>query len=367
MIALAIFAYQMHAAVVKYFKFSTVPTEETKDLAEVKLPIILFCLGDDDQYRNRYGYHGLSEFLLGSIEKNTEFVTWNGNGNLSYAEVVDGVFTYIEDLKFHGYSDEWKINGNPVELKKQTTVFDGKCNIVDMSDLKYFNMEIMRLETEIGDNDFKVFITDPDMSLYHAINSDSMETKRDCSSYFAIELEEIHRSKEREECAEYGNEQTFQTFADCVENEYRKVFQPILGCKVPWLSGPDHPAVCNGRIPLTDDAKQNFTDIVKDLEFKFERRIWDYSLACPPPCTEIVAHKTMKKEVLVPGKIEIVLNLRRRVKVSGHMLAYGIFDLVVEVGSSLGLWIGLSALGIFDLFVDAKPIVKNIFKKKTTP
>ena len=26
-------------------------------------------------------------------------------------------------------------------------------------------------------------------------------------------------------------------------------------------------------------------------------------------------------------------------------MAYGIFDLVVEIGSSLGLWIGLSALG----------------------
>ena len=34
------------------------------------------------------------------------------------------------------------------------------------------------------------------------------------------------------------------------------------------------------------------------------------------------------------------------------MEAYGFFDLVVEVGSSLGLWIGLSALGVFDLLLD---------------
>ena len=31
------------------------------------------------------------------------------------------------------------------------------------------------------------------------------------------------------------------------------------------------------------------------------------------------------------------------------MQAYDMFDLVVEVGSSLGLWIGLSAIGLFDL------------------
>ena len=33
-------------------------------------------------------------------------------------------------------------------------------------------------------------------------------------------------------------------------------------------------------------------------------------------------------------------------------MAYSEFDLIVEVGSSLGLWIGLSALGVFDLFLN---------------
>ena len=33
------------------------------------------------------------------------------------------------------------------------------------------------------------------------------------------------------------------------------------------------------------------------------------------------------------------------VKITKHIIAYGIFDLIVEIGSSLGLWIGPSALG----------------------
>ena len=37
-----------------------------------------------------------------------------------------------------------------------------------------------------------------------------------------------------------------------------------------------------------------------------------------------------------------------------YNMAYGVFDLVVEVGSSLGLWVGLSVLGIFDLVLAAK-------------
>ena len=37
-----------------------------------------------------------------------------------------------------------------------------------------------------------------------------------------------------------------------------------------------------------------------------------------------------------------------------YNMAYEVFDLVVEVGSSLGLWVGLSALGIFDLVLAAR-------------
>ena len=40
------------------------------------------------------------------------------------------------------------------------------------------------------------------------------------------------------------------------------------------------------------------------------------------------------------------------VKIMEEQSNYNEFDLMVEVGSSLGLWIGLSALGIFDLIFE---------------
>ena len=36
-----------------------------------------------------------------------------------------------------------------------------------------------------------------------------------------------------------------------------------------------------------------------------------------------------------------------RIKVTQHAIAYGLFELVVDVGSSLGLWLGLSFLGVW--------------------
>ena len=41
-------------------------------------------------------------------------------------------------------------------------------------------------------------------------------------------------------------------------------------------------------------------------------------------------------------------NTNDKVIVYKDVLAYDLFDLVVDLGSALGLWLGLSALSIFD-------------------
>ena len=52
-----------------------------------------------------------------------------------------------------------------------------------------------------------------------------------------------------------------------------------------------------------------------------------------------------------------MLSFQKRVKVTTYLNAYGLFDLVVEAGSSLGLWIGLSALGVFELVLEVVDVV----------
>ena len=38
--------------------------------------------------------------------------------------------------------------------------------------------------------------------------------------------------KEISSCMDYGSDAEFKSYADCIENEYDKIFRPILGCKV---------------------------------------------------------------------------------------------------------------------------------------
>ena len=44
-----------------------------------------------------------------------------------------------------------------------------------------------------------------------------------------------------------------------------------------------------------------------------------------------------------------------------HNLAYGPFDLLVEIGSALGLWTGLSALGVLDLLLNGLAGMADIY------
>ena len=58
----------------------------------------------------------------------------------------------------------------------------------------------------------------------------------------------------------------------------------------------------------------------------------------------------------------IELNFKRSVKQIYSLAAYDGFDFVVEAGSALGLWLGLSGVGVFDLFVDIFNQCKSILK-----
>ena len=245
----------------------------------------------------------------------------------------------------------WDINGKAKRLEDHFTVFSGNCEVLDLSNPEYLDSGLLKL-TNSFEILFRVYVADPDMGLYHTIDADSFESTELQGLFFEIELEEIHRLESSNDCMLYGRDQTYESYAACVENELGKVFVPILGCQVPWLAqGPNQLNRCNDEVLLTEDKMKNYTKMVKNLRTKVDVNIQNNIPACPRPCKEVSASHTLKKST--KGKSEITLVFKSTVKVRKYVPAYTVFDLVVEVGSSLGLWIGLSALGVFDLLLEA--------------
>ena len=110
------------------------------------------------------------------------------------------------------------------------------------------------------------------------------------------------------------------------------------------------------------DNFNNISTLIDELNLgvgAYKDNLLEESNACLKPCTEIIVHSLLKSEEW-PNMAQIGLKLKRRVKVTRYLMAYRIFDLVVEIGSSLGLWIGLSALGVFDLVLDVSKVFKFI-------
>ena len=184
------------------------------------------------------------------------------------------------------------------------------------------------------------------------------------TSFYSIEFEEVHWHEESGECTNYGEGTQFKTIADCVAKEQEKIVKPLLGCQVPWMASPDDPDMCKGRLSITTENKGPFNILIRQtIKNILRQNIVNQFRACLKPCQELKAHSKLRLRKVAGTSKTVVLSFHKRVKVTRYMNSYDMFDLVVEAGSSLGLWIGLSALGVFDLLLQAGGSVMERVKK----
>ena len=196
----------------------------------------------------------------------------------------------------------------------------------------------------------------------HLFIGDRLETETNKVKLYQIDLEEINWLQQSGECTNYGGGEAFKTYGECVAASQHQSLGPLLNCVVPWMAGPELTGnLCKGKIYL---SKKNFTTVRKMFEYVLSGqryKVFDYSNKCPKPCKELHVTATMTGKVgSSPGYQGICLFFKSNAKVTEEMMAYGLVDLAVEVGSSLGLWVGLSALGIFDLFMDIAAKFHNL-------
>ena len=71
--------------------------------------------------------------------------------------------------------------------------------------------------------------------------------------------------------------------------------------------------------------------------------------------------RTMYTESLI-DKTYFTFVAKEEVKVFKDDYLYDIFSLVVDLGSALGLWLGLSALSIFDLLISGALMVRSKYE-----
>ena len=144
-------------------------------------------------------------------------------------------------------------------------------------------------------------------------------------------------------CTEYPSTR-HQSFSQCFKDDIIKKTEDIFGFGLPFFTETDESLKPMPRLEKHEPTIQ-WLQLMAHNSFGGKA----YKPAsCLPPCTilEAIPKQEHKHSYKVPY---VYIFFNDKVKVQTTVLAYGIDSLLVEVGSSLGLWLGLSVCGIFDL------------------
>ena len=333
MAAVAVFAYQMILAFEKYRAVSTTTVEETKDIKDAKLPSIFVCpkqyVDIDSEFREHGYYYGLDDFLSGYLKFKDNVLSWQGTENLPYANITRQMYPGIK-------TKDLVTSGNPYynwkkaeDLKVHVTALNGICKQIDLNITNLAASDIFCVVIQVKPNgeitqpDIGIEITYPATSLHYMINPDSVEgdkpvTSRYDRQIYSLSLEEVHRLEESGECTNYGETAQFKTYADCVADEQKRIFKPIIGCTPPWTTDLDDEDACNRRITLDTDTYDLYTDKYFQLRNRIEfSSMVQHSSACLKPCLEVKVRSKFLKAKATVGK-EVMLNFQRTVKVTRY-------------------------------------------------
>ena len=152
-----------------------------------------------------------------------------------------------------------------------------------------------------------------------------------------------------------------ENFHECIANGIETRIKKPLGCIPPWLSDKDQ---CNGSYPA------NFLEAIPDFVDEFHWPVYTLynsklESECKTSCNRTqylaVEGESINDDDFGAAYISFV----QKVQVIEKVANYHMFDFIIDVGSSMGLWLGLSVFGLYDLAANVVDFIKNggIIKK----
>ena len=141
------------------------------------------------------------------------------------------------------------------------------------------------------------------------------------------------------------------------------------GCLPPWFPTSDATLKCPMDQANKAMNKSELIHVKEELyHFYTDMKPMQCMKQCQKPCNkiDIRVNKIWFKDYY-PLNNEIVVSPDSEVLVHTEAYTYHMFNLIVDLGSSLGLWLGFSALSIFDELIQQSnnwlfPMLRKIIK-----
>ena len=317
---------------------------ETQNLKTLNRPIKITVCKTNQFSIHRFhsmGYGRLIEFFSGNVSSGG-VLSWTGAlGNMTFIETLH--YLYQGNVA----NIEFETPNGPIATK--FLPFNGFCKIYETLPRKYVQIEFQNCKES---DTYIVSIYDDAAANSFQLASmtggrimlDSCKTRKFVD--YNVKLAETRDTSGGDKCVEYPSKY-FDSYAACIDAEIIGKTEPVFGYGLPFFTNSSGKPI--RRLP----SHQNTIEWLENIVFMSFGGVLYQPENCLPPCTKLTAYAELQRSPVTDFNFTLYLYFDERFEVKTTMIAYGPESLLVEIGSCLGLWLGLSVIGFFEIAIKA--------------
>ena len=275
-----------------------------------------------------------------------DILSWTGaEGNMTFNQTRHYLYRKnAKDIIFwtRNRMHEW----NKVDKSEaRFTVANHFCSVLEV-----YPREIPYLAIEFGANESFIFIVhDPVSANSFLIPQMSggkilYEYEDDLREEYLIKLTETVDKTDKGRCTKYPNNRD-QSYNQCINDYIVEKTKSVFGFILPFFSPPNQLLKPVPRLKEHEDTLNWLTYKAMDSIGGKNYR----PATCLPSCTILTATSEQQQKFSYKKRI-VALLFDDVIEVQTTVIAFDLVSLLVEFGSALGLWLGLSMVGVFELF-----------------
>ena len=159
-------------------------------------------------------------------------------------------------------------------------------------------------------------------------------------------------------CTDYTK--TKQNYQECIRTLIKQKFREIYGCLPPWVPANETENICKTEMRW----KKNTNNVFQFVNEILDNREVEMFKQCLLPCVSMkMKLQRTRHETNWPEHVRFTVHSKAWANKRTEFHSYNGFNFIVDFGSALGLWMGLSCLSILDQVLENWVLMQNYWKK----
>ena len=352
LVAFGMLIYQSHTAFKLIMNPPMIMTTSEANISDVRKPLMYLCPSDQYDLNKtiEHGYAHNHDLVNGKM--NATERSWGAHLNMTWEQLIRNVTTkspeeFVNNTKF--------INDETLDIKLYPQF--GFCFEVHYSLKKIVSLP----GDELFQQAITFLLTDQQTKSYYRVDSTTQSgaiiyLEKNSQHSYIVDIA-MHELRETSNC----NSDPDYSYERCVDDYVTNDFITKLGCIPPLLADHDH---C-GIVPK---------EKLHDLRHYFDEYSRPYMVnvptlaeeKCLKPCKQQKIHLTLKDKAPTIGGYGSLVSFafNSKVKILKEQENYDWFNFIIDIGSSLVTWAGLSAVSLIDIGLNPIANIKSLFLLK---